>query len=111
MRLNRKVVWTVRALSAALLVALMLGVPKAISAQTPQEPSKPTAAQEGYVPVDTLPAAQQEKMPAAPLVALAYGFVWVVLLLYMWSIWARLGKVERELQAVSRRVAGGGRSA
>jgi len=68
------------------------------------------AAQDGFVPVNR--AAQvQETIPAATLVGVAYGFVWVMLLGYLWSIWSRLGKVERELEVVSRRVTGGGRQA
>jgi len=40
----------------------------------------------------------------------AYIFVWIALLVYVWSIWRRLGQVERELAALSRRLAekGGG---
>jgi len=104
-----KAVWTGRVLGGALLLAAMIGVATPVFAQQPPQGSKPTAAQEGYVPVDTLPAAQQEKIPAAPYVAFAYGFVWLVLLIYIASIWTRLSKVERELQAVSRRVTNGGR--
>jgi CcmD family protein len=33
----------------------------------------------------------------------AYGFVWVVLLGYVWSIARRLQKVEAELTALERR--------
>ena len=35
----------------------------------------------------------------------AYGVAWVATLLYLWSIWRRLQKVDRELAEVSRRVA------
>ncbi len=82
--------------------------------QAPKPPkgSQTAASQEGYVPVDQLPnAPQQETIPAARLVGIAYGFVWVMLVLYVWSIWSRLSKVERELQSVSRRIPGGGRPA
>ena len=95
-------------------LALMFAVP-AFAQQPPPQPPKGTqtpASQEGYVPVDQLPnAPQQETIPAAKLVGIAYGFVWVMLLFYVWSIWSRLSKVERELQSVSRRIPGGGRPA
>jgi CcmD family protein len=80
---------------------LMLALP-VLAAQPPT-----AAAQDGFVPVSR--TAQQETIPAARLVVSAYGFVWVMLLGYLWSIWSRLGKVERELQAVSRRIAAGER--
>ena len=70
-----------------------------LAAQTPQ--------QEGFVPVDQLEG--QEQLPAAPLVAAAYGVAWGAVLLYVWTVWRRLGKVERELAEVSRRVESGAR--
>ena len=39
-----------------------------------------------------------------PLVATAYGFIWVVLFGYVWSVRSRLGKVEREMEVVTRRI-------
>ena len=72
-------------------------------AQTPQPP-----AQEGFVPVENLP--NQEQLPAAPLVAAAYGVAWAAILIYVWFLWRRLAQVERDLADVARRVnSGGGR--
>ena len=100
---------------ALTLIVLVLGASRAVAQQqTPAPPQgkQTPASQEGYVPVDQLPSGlQQETIPAARLVGIAYGFVWVMLVLYVWSIWSRLGKVERELQSVSRRIPGGGRPA
>jgi CcmD family protein len=47
----------------------------------------------------TLPAGQslQEQLPATPLVFSAYAFVWVALLAYVFILFSRLKKVEREL--------------
>lgn len=56
--------------------------------------------QETFVPVDELPP--EEQLPAAPLLVAAYAFVWVALLVYLWSIWRRLGRVQGELAALSR---------
>jgi CcmD family protein len=85
------------------VIVLFSGVAAPIARQ--QQPP-PSAAQEGFVPVDQLPK-PQDTMPAAPLVATAYAFVWVMLFGYMVSIWRRLNAVERELHSVSRRIGGG----
>ena len=61
---------------------------------------QPPSGQSEFVPVSQVPAADQ--LPAAPLVIAAYAFVWVALLLYMWSIWRRLTRVEHDLQALAR---------
>ena len=53
----------------------------------------------------------QEQLPAAPLVMGAYAVAWVAVFGYLWSIWRRLGRVERELAEVSRRVPAGGGAA
>jgi len=86
----------VRAIGVALMLTL---VPAVAHAQTP--------AQEGFVPVDQLPG--QEELPAAPLVAAAYGVAWAAVLVYLFSIWRRLAAVERELTEVGRRIQAGER--
>jgi CcmD family protein len=55
----------------------------------------------GFVPVT--PDMAVEQLPAAPLLIAAYAFVWVALLVYVWSIWRRLGKVESEMHALEQR--------
>ena len=67
----------------------------------------PAPAQEGFVPIDQLPTTEQ--LPAAPLLIGAYAFAWVAILLYVWSVWRRLDRVERELRDVSRRLEPGAR--
>ena len=83
----------------SLLFTILLAVTATAYAQTP--------AQEGFVPVDQLPG--QEQMPAAPLVAAAYAVAWAAVLVYVWTVWRRLGKVEQELAEVSRRLPSGAR--
>jgi CcmD family protein len=68
-----------------------------------QQAQPPPPGQEGFVPVKALPAAQ-ETLPAAPLVIAAYAFVWVVLIVYLWALWRRLGKVQREIGDLNRRL-------
>jgi hypothetical protein len=61
--------------------------------------------QEGFVPV-TGPVTEQ--IPAAPLVISSYAFFFVLLFLYVWTIWRRIGRVEADMRALERRQAEGG---
>jgi CcmD family protein len=83
-----------------LLLVLLALVPGA--AFGAQQPAQPAGAQGEFVPVNSLP--QAEQLPAAPLVIGAYAFVWVALLVYVWSLWRRMTKLERELADLQRRV-------
>jgi len=91
-----------KARSAALMVLMLflLFAPEATAQQPP-------AAPDGFVPADTLKP--QEQLPAAPLVIGAYAVAWVAVFGYLWSIWSRLGRVERDIAEVSRRQAAGER--
>ena len=62
----------------------------------------PEAAQDGFVPMGDIPP--EEQLPAAPLLVAAYAVVWALAIGYLWTIWRRLGSVERELAEVARRV-------
>jgi CcmD family protein len=84
---------------AAMMLAGALCVPHSLAAQG--QP-RPPAAQEEFVPVSELP--QDEELPAAPLLAGAYAVAWVLVFGYVWSLWRRLGRVERELQEVATRL-------
>jgi CcmD family protein len=63
---------------------------------------QPPAGQSEFVPVDSLPIADQ--LPAAPLLIAAYAFVWLAAMVYLWSIWRRLNKVEDEMRALAQKV-------
>jgi CcmD family protein len=89
--------WTAGSPSALAAPAPAAGVSQAAAQPTGQEPP------DQFMPVKSLP--QQEQLPAAPLLMTAYGFVWAVLLVYLWSIWRRLMKVEREVHDLSARLA------
>jgi CcmD family protein len=68
---------------------------------------QPPSAPDGFVPASSLPG--QEQLPAAPLVIVAYAVVWLLVLGYLWSIWSRLARAEREVADVNRRLTAGPR--
>jgi CcmD family protein len=74
----------------ALAVVLLMSIGPAVDAAALQpEPPK------GFVAVDEVPPGEQ--IPAINLVAAAYGFVWITLFAYVWSVGRRLQKVEADL--------------
>ena len=85
------------------VVRIVLSVLIVLTLAAPVYAQKP-AAQDEFVPVTGTPASAQETIPAQRLVGIAYGFIWVVLFGYVWSVRSRLSRVEREMEAVSRRV-------
>jgi CcmD family protein len=62
---------------------------------------QPPRGQGEFVPVDSVPLSDQ--LPAAPLLIAAYAFVWAATLVYVWSIWRRLNKVEDEMRALAQK--------
>lgn len=85
------------ALALGVVVGAAAGAGGLDAAQPP-----PTAAQEGFVPMDDIPP--EDQMPAAPLVAAAYAAVWAIAVGYLWTIWRRLGAVEADLADVAGRI-------
>ena len=81
----------VNALVALAFVVLALGVAAAASQDSQFVPVKPGET-------------GQETLPATPLVFVAYAFVWIVLLGYVFLLWRRLGRVERELGEVNAKL-------
>jgi CcmD family protein len=73
--------------------ALAVATVAAVAAQEPQSQ---------FVPADTLP---QETLPATPLVFAAYAFAWIALAGYVFGLWRKLGRVERELHDVRSKLA------
>ena len=82
-----RVHWVRRVIQIAVLT-VMLVTPVMMSAEQPQPPKE-------FVPVDEIPPGEQ--IPAINLVAAAYGFVWLAVLGYVWSLARRLKTVETEL--------------
>jgi CcmD family protein len=81
-----------------LLIALTSFVLLAVPALAVQAP----AGQSGFVPVDSLPPSEQ--LPAAPLLIAAYAFVWIAVMVYLFSIWRRLNRVEADMNALAKKI-------
>ena len=60
----------------------------------------------GFEPATNL---GKESLPAGPLLYTAYAIVWLVLIGYVFMLWRRLGRVEKELREVSARIGSGKR--
>ena len=90
-----------RAGTALAVAAIVLTLAPGVGAQPPA-----SGTPDGFVPLESVAA--KEQLPAAPLVIAAYAFAWIAVFGYLWSIWQRLGRVERDLAEVSRRVRPGG---
>jgi CcmD family protein len=84
------------------LVMVMMLVVLAGAVALAQPPQATPATPDGFVPVNALP--QAEQLPAAPMVIAAYAVVWVVLIVYIWMLWRRLARVEREIADLTRRL-------
>jgi len=82
-------------LCRSVLLAALLAAPGAALAQPPQ-PSP-----DEFVPMEEVPP--EEQIPAINLVAAAYGFVWIVVVGYVWSLGRRLQKAEGEIADLERR--------
>jgi len=91
-----------------LTVVLLLIAPVYAQTQPPKTP--PAAAQDGFVPVDS-PINPEDAMPAPRLVAIAYGFIWLVFFVYLVSLRTRLSTVEKEIATVRQRLPAEARSA
>jgi CcmD family protein len=78
------------------LVTVLAGaLPAPVMGQPPPQPPK------DFVPVDD--AETGEQIPALPLIGAAYGFIWVAVFGYVWSLGRRLQKVDTEISELERR--------
>jgi CcmD family protein len=64
----------------------------------------PPAAQDEYVPISEVP--QDEQLPAVPLVFIAYGLIWLAVLVYVLTIWRRQTAVQKEIDVLKRQLRG-----
>lgn len=67
----------------------------------------PAVAQE-FVKVDD---AAREEIPAVPFVAIAYGFIWAAVFVYVLIVARRIRRVEADLRAVEGRLERAGHDA
>ena len=65
---------------------------------------QPKPAEDEFRPITELPP--EEKLPAAPLLIAAYSIVWIAAVGYLFSIWRRLDRVDRDLAELTRRLPG-----
>ena len=84
-----------RRASTAVLSFLLVTAPALAFQQPPAEP------QGGFVPLDSMPP--REQIPAAPLLIGSCAFFLVLLLFYLWTIWRRVNKVEKDMHDLERR--------
>ena len=90
----KRVMRVTRVMRAWFRLAVLLAARSVVLADQPQPPKE-------FVPVDEVPPGEQ--IPAINMVAAAYGFVWVAVLVYVWSIAKRLKHVETELADLETR--------
>ena len=88
----------IRRVVTAFFLMLALAAPAAALQPPPDQP---------FVPASSLPPTEQ--IPAAPLLIAAYAIVWIAVAVYLWSIWSRIGRVERELQMMQQQRGRSGR--
>ena len=86
----------------ALFALLVVLLPPVVGIAQASQPPQTPAATDGFVPVTDLPPTEQ--LPAAPMVIGAYAFIWVAVLVYVGLLWKRLGVVQKELDALARRI-------
>ena len=80
---------------------VLIAVLSAVLLAAPALALQPPAAQGGYVPVNEVPLSDQ--LPSAPLLVAAYSFVWLAVMVYLWTIWRRLGKVEADMRTLAQK--------
>ena len=84
-----------RLLRMVIVLAALAAPSLAFSAKEDQ-PQPPA----DFVPAENEP---QEQIPAMPLLGAAYGFIWLGVFGYVWSVARRLRKVEAEIAALEAR--------
>jgi hypothetical protein len=86
----------------ALVLLLLLSFSPSVTFAQQPEPQQPKQTDE-FVPISQLPP--QDQLPAAPLLVIAYAFVWLVLFAYVVSVSRRLAKVQHEVQRLESDIA------
>jgi hypothetical protein len=87
---------------ATMLLGLALGGGAALAQGTPASPT--VKADDGFVPVNGDMMQQGETIPGNKLVAAAYGFISVALLVWVASVAMRARKLEDEVEELKRKL-------
>ena len=58
-------------------------------------------AQDTFTPVGDVPIGEQ--LPAGPFIVGSYAFFLLLMVFYLWTIWRRINRVEKDLQDLGRR--------
>jgi CcmD family protein len=85
-----------------LLLWLLLAAAPAWTPTLDAQQPPPKPAEDEFVPVDQLPP--NEQLPAAPLLIAAYSVAWIAVAGYLFSIWRRLDRVDRDIAEAARRL-------
>ena len=84
------------------VMALVLGATGTAPAPAARaaQPAAAQTAPDGFEPVTEIPP--EEQIPAKPLVAGAYAFIWLAMLVYVGLLWRRLGTVQKDIDTLKR---------
>lgn len=91
-------------LRALLLPLLLFVVAATAHAQSDAAKEKNQKDSEGWESVNTQMVMPGEGYKASNLVAVAYGFIWVMVAGFVFAVWRRTEAVERETQALRKRI-------
>ena len=98
MRIGRLVAPTRRGRAAVVAMLIVLAGRAGAAFQTTSE----------FVPADQV---AQDHVPGGTLLLAAYAVAWVVVVAYVWIVWRRAGRIERELADLATKIAARGRRA
>lgn len=90
MRLRRLLRWA--SALTTLTIAIGASAPVAVTAQSSS----------GFVPLEQAP---QDTVPGGVLLVAAYAFAWIAVVAYLFLVWRRAGRIERELSDVQAKIA------
>lgn len=94
-----------RRLSVAAALGFAMAMAPAPALAGPQEEKDKEGWSAVSRPADMNPEA--ESVPAGPLVAGAYGFIWVAVLVYVGTVAQRAKRLQAEVDALRKRLPGG----
>jgi len=94
----------------AFIMFFMLFTLLSATAPAPALAAAPSAPKDGtWEPVQGGPMiAQGESIPASRLVGAAYGFIWVMLAVYLLAVWSKTLRLERDIDELRGRIDGAG---